>query len=292
MGNSQALQIKQQMSDSGYAIIRGVFDDAEMQIVREEFDRIRAIALQYKGIWRDQNVVYVVHEHPEGGFHVRFVHWVPYISPLLDEIRVDHRYLDILRPLLGSDIRQIQSQTTWKTPGCSNTYYSFHQDARFRKPASAYRNIGTSNLNMLLAVDPHTLENGCLQVYPGSHTMGTLDLPQHDSILKMGYQHSMLTDIGLDPQKLVPMELQPGDIAIWYAYVVHGSGPNISGVDRRAFINSYSKAEDTDRGEWAFKDGEPCRLEGPPALINYNDLYTNDQPHYIEGALYPERDES
>ncbi|MGD8934469.1 MAG: phytanoyl-CoA dioxygenase family protein, partial [Gammaproteobacteria bacterium] len=237
----------------------------------------------------DKNVVYVVRKNPECGYHVRFIHWVPYISPLLDKIRIDKRYLAICSPLIGDDIKQIQSQTNWKTPGCADTYYSFHQDYRFRRPASAFRNIGTSNLNTMLAVDPHTRENGCLQVYPGSHKLGPLDLPQYDSILNMGYHHEVLIDAGLDPNNLIDIELDPGDVAIWYSYVIHGSGPNQASTDRRGFLNSYNKAQDTDRGEWAFRKGVPCPLEGEPALINYDALYEDETPHYVKGSLYPSK---
>ena len=287
MKSTMTIDIKSQMRAQGYAIVRNVFQESEIVTIRAEFDRLKEKALQYKDVWRDKNVLYVVREHPENGYHVRFIHWAPYISPLLDKIRIDKRYLSICSPLIGNDIKQIQSQSSWKTPGCADTYYSFHQDYRFRRPASAFRNIGTSNLNTMLAVDPHSKENGCLQVYPGSHKMGPLDLPQHDSILNMGYQQDVLVTAGLDANNLVDIELEPGDVAIWSSYVIHGSRPNNSSGDRRGFLNSYNKAQDTDRGEWAFRHGVPCPLAGEPALINYDALYDGEDPHYVEGALYP-----
>ena len=289
MISMNATDIKSHMREQGYVIVRNVFQESELIAIREEFDRLKEKALQYTDVWRDKNVVYVVREHPENGYHVRFIHWAPYLSPLLDKIRTDKRYLEICSPLIGDDIKQIQSQSSWKTPGCADTYYSFHQDYRYRKPASAFRNVGTSNLNTMLAVDPHTRENGCLQVYPGSHLMGPLDLPQHDSILNMGYQQEALTNAGLDASNLVDIELEPGDVAMWFPYVIHGSGPNNSSSDRRGFLNSFNKAQDTDRGEWTFKKGVPCPLEGEPALINYDALY-DDDPHYVKGAIYPSKD--
>jgi ectoine hydroxylase-related dioxygenase (phytanoyl-CoA dioxygenase family) len=287
--STKVMDIKSQMQAKGFAIVRNVFQASEIVDIRKEFDRLKEKALQYRDVWRDKNVVYVVREHPKNGYHVRFIHWAPYISPILDKIRIDKRYLTICSSLIGNDIKQIQSQTSWKTPGCADTYYSFHQDYRYRRPASAFRNIGTSNLNTMLALDSHTKESGCLQVYPGSHRMGPLNLPQHDSILNMGYQQDVLTTAGLDANNLVDLELEPGDIAMWFSYVIHGSGPNNSTSDRRGFVNSYNKAQDTDRGEWAFKNGVPCPLSGEPALINYDDLYDDEDPHYVEGALYPSK---
>ncbi len=276
-----------QMENSGYTVIRNVFTPDDILALKQEFDRLKEFALQYHSTYRDKNIVFLIKNHPALGRHVRFIHWAPYLSNLLDNIRIDKRFFDILNPIIGCNIKQIQSQTSWKTAGTDETYFSFHQDYRYRKPASAFRNIGRTNLNTLMAIDRHTVENGCLQIYPGSHKLGELNLPQHDSILSMGYHREVLTEVGLDPAKLVDIELEPGDIAMWYSYVIHGSGPNLSKEDRRAFLNSYIKAEDSDRGEWAFKDGAPCLLEGEPALINYNGLYQNKEGHYFDGEIYP-----
>jgi hypothetical protein len=42
-------------------------------------------------------------------------------------------------------------------------------------------------------------------------------------------------------------------------------------------------AENCDRGEWAFRDGEPCAL-GEPVLVHYDELYERPEPHYVDGA--------
>ena len=48
--------------------------------------------------------------------------------------------------------------------------------------------------------------------------------------------------VGLDPAGARVLELQPGDVALWHLYTVHGSGPNRSATDRRLYINGYVKA--------------------------------------------------
>jgi Phytanoyl-CoA dioxygenase (PhyH) len=77
------------------------------------------------------------------------------------------------------------------------------------------------------------------------------------------------------------VELEPGDVALWNVYLVHGSGPNITSGDRRFYLNGYVRAADCDRGEWAFRDGEPAAL-GAPTLVHYDDLFERPEPHYIE----------
>ena len=91
---------------------------------------------------------------------------------------------------------------------------------------------------------------------------------------------------GLDPDQMVNIILEPGDVALWLPYTLHGSGPNRSTIDRRSYVNGYVIAENCDRGEWAFRDGEPCEL-GTPVLIDDEELYSRLEPHYIEGPLYP-----
>ena len=73
----------------------------------------------------------------------------------------------------------------------------------------------------------------------------------------------------------------PGDVALWSLYAVHGSGPNLSGIDRRVYLNGYVAADACDRGEWAFRDGQPCAL-GAPQLVHYEELHSRGEPHYVE----------
>jgi len=62
---------------------------------------------------------------------------------------------------------------------------------------------------------------------------------------------------------------------------VHGSGPNVTSDDRRFYLNGYVRAADCDRGEWAFRGGEPVAL-GAPNLVHYDDLFQRPDPHYIK----------
>jgi hypothetical protein len=86
---------------------------------------------------------------------------------------------------------------------------------------------------------------------------------------------------GLDPAGKVELELEPGDVALWNLFTVHGSGPNRSPGDRRLYLNGYVTAAHCDRGEWAFRDGAPCTL-GEPVLVHYEDLHKRPEPHYLE----------
>jgi hypothetical protein len=50
---------------------------------------------------------------------------------------------------------------------------------------------------------------------------------------------------------------------------------------RRLYINGYVRAEDCDRGEWAFRDGKPVPFGPEPALVHYEELRERGEPHYL-----------
>jgi ectoine hydroxylase-related dioxygenase (phytanoyl-CoA dioxygenase family) len=279
------------LREYGYAILRKAYSADDVAAIADEMDRLKELGLRYHSSYRDRNILYVVRPHPKLGRHLRFIHWAAYISPVLERYRVHHRQLEILGPLLGNNLQQIANQTTWKTPGTDDTTFGFHQDARFRRPAASFRQLATSYVQTFLAVDPHSPDNGCLKVYPGSHKLGLLDLPADRSVIDEESSDTVLEECGLDPDKVVDVILDPGDVALWLPHTLHGSGPNRSSIDRRTYVNGYVTAANCDRGEWAFRNGEPCPL-GEPVLIQYDDLHTRPEPHYIEGSLYPVKPQS
>ena len=272
--------------EHGYSVVRGVYTKTDVAAISAEMDRLKAEARQYHSSYRDRNVVYVIRPHSTLGRHLRFIHWAAYISPVLAKYRIDPRQLELVEPLLGNDLKQIANQVTWKTPDSEDTAFGFHQDARFRRPASAFRKLASSYVQVSLAIDHHSVENGCLKIYPGSHKLGLLNLPADRSVLDMEHENNVLARYGLDPETMVNVLLEPGDVVLWLPHTLHGSGPNRSKANRRSYVNGYVIAKNCDRGEWAFRNGEACEL-GEPKLIQYDELYTRPEPHYIDGAIYP-----
>lgn len=278
----------QHLHEHGYAIVRGVYGAEDVAALGGALDALKAEARRYAAPFRHQNLLWVVRSDPRAGRHLRFVHWPSYVSQVLAAYRIDRRQLALIEPAIGSDVKQIGNQATWKTPGVRDTAFGWHQDARFRRPASAFRDLATSYVQVLIAIDRHDRENGCLKLVPGTHS-GLLDLPVDRSVMDATASDASLAAMGLNPASVVHVELEPGDVVMWAAYTVHASEPNRSGGDRRAYINGYVRADACDRGEWAFRGGVPCPL-GTPQLVQYDDLHTRPEPHYVEGpALYPFR---
>lgn len=266
----------------GYAVVKRVFAPAEVAEMAAAFDRIYAEGLDHGRSFRHGNLFYRVVPDAALGRLVRYVQWPSWRNAVLERYRRDARMLDILRPLIGADIKQIINQLHWKPPGAAFADFAFHQDARFRRPRSAYRDLAESYVQTGIAIDAHSAANGAMTVLPGSHRLGELAFDGGGRVMDAAMADADLIRLGLDPKRAVPLEMEPGDVALWSVMTVHGSGPNRSHGDRRLYINGYVAAANCDRGEWAFRQGRPCPLPDAPSLVHYEALHQRPEPHYVE----------
>ena len=288
MKNNQ-LKIPKYVKDynlKGYAIIKNLFSKNEIKELGEACDIIYSEGMLHPRSFRNKNLLYLIQSDPKIGKVLRFCQWPSYSNSVLEKFRTDLRFLKLLKPLIGNNQKQIINQIIWKTPGANQTSYGFHQDARFRRPESAYRDLANSFVQTALAIDRHTVENGCLTFIEGSHLLGNIKYNTAQSVYEENISEEVLEKLGIDHLAKVNILLEPGDLAMWHPYLLHGSGLNNSSFDRRAYLNGYVMAENCDRGEWAFRDGQPVPLS-EPVLVQYDALYKRPEPHYIHGAPHP-----
>jgi hypothetical protein len=117
----------------------------------------------------------------------------------------------------------------------------FH--AAFLKPAEVGAGVGfhqdqalweaplPGGCSFWLPLEPADQTNGGLLLCPGSHRAGLRPHgpdpghPWHDVVVPERE--------GLTP---LPVTAGPGDVVVWDRYLVHGSGPNVSGRSRRAMV--------------------------------------------------------
>ncbi len=270
-----------QYRTQGYAVVRGVFAPSEVAELAAAFDRAHAAALAHPKSFRHGNLMYRLADDAKLGRIVRLVQWPSYEDPTFQRYRTDRRVGDILAPLIGRDVKQIINQLHWKPKGAAMAEFGYHQDIRFRRPRTAYRDPAVNYVQTGIAIDAHRAATGAMTVLPGSHLLGELDMPGRGAVMQTAMDDSELARLGLDAAKVVPLEMEPGDVALWHLHLLHGSGPNDAAPDRRFYINGYVRASACDRGEWAFRDGQPCAL-GAPVLVHYDDLYARPEPHYVD----------
>jgi ectoine hydroxylase-related dioxygenase (phytanoyl-CoA dioxygenase family) len=290
MRGSAQLRIAESTSDpdvlanydrDGYAIVRGLFSRDEIERIGAAADQLYAEGVRHGRSFRHANLFYNVAAGERGEPLVRMVQWPSYHQPDLDRVRLDSCIAGLLEPMLGRDLKQIINQVHWKAPG-SLGEFAWHQDSRSRRPASAYRNLADSYVQTGLAIDPHGPDSGGMRFIPRSHARGDLGMDCSRKALGTAMTGSTLDAVGLSDADAVDLVLDPGDLALWSPYLVHGSGANRSNHKRRFYINGYVRAEDCDRGEWAFRDGSPVPLGPRPALVHYEELRERPGPHYVD----------
>ena len=264
----------------GYAVVRGLFTPSEVAAIGAAADQVHAEGMRHGRSFRHGNLFYNVGTDESGAPQVRMVQWPSYHQPVLNSVRLDRRMAEMLEPLIGADLKQIINQIHWKGPG-GGSEFAWHQDCQFREPAEAYRNLGGAYVQTGLAIDPHNADSGCMRFIPGSHLNGDLHLETPREVLGIAMNDEVLHSAGLSAQSAVEVVLDPGDVALWSPFLVHGSGINRSSHQRRLYVNGYVRALDCDRGEWAFRGGEPVPFGPEPALVHYEALRERGDPHYV-----------
>jgi hypothetical protein len=288
MGGSQPLRVADGVGENpflehywseGYAVVRGLFSRAEIDQIAAAADQIHAEGVAHGRCFRHGNLFYNVASGDDGEPLVRMVQWPSYHQPVLNRLRLDRRLARLLEPLIGRHLKQVINQIHWKAPGALGDF-AWHQDSRSRRPGWAYRNLADSYVQTGLAIDPHTHESGCMRFIPRSHLRGDLKMDCSRKALGTAMTDDALEAVGLSAADAIELLLEPGDLAVWSPYLVHGSGTNRSRHKRRFYINGYVRAADCDRGEWAFRNGDPVPFGPKPALVHYEDLNERPGPHY------------
>jgi len=275
--------IAEELDADGYAIIRGFLSPSEIADVGAEVDRMYQEGLKHHATYRDRNLLFEVLNDPKARRRVVLqAHWTAWISSFMERMRRSDKFYSVLEPFLGPDIKQITHQVHWKPPGAKYTFYRFHQDARFREGNIKDFDLLRSTVTTGLAIDRQTAANGALRVIPKSHRLGYLGLSDDGPIMVGQTQDEELRRAGLDPSNIHTCEMEPGDLLLWTLFTVHGSAPNVSDYDRRFMINSYVRASDSERGEWAFRGGVSTPMGAEPQVCKYEQLRERPGPFYIE----------
>lgn len=129
----------------------------------------------------------------------------------------------------------INSKSKWIGPPVE-----WHQESSLIETFAPGYTLQDSNkfLQVYIAIDDHTVENGCLIISPGSHKYGLLD---HEDIIGYNFNHKkQIKQEVLDrlntTNPFTNIELKAGDCLIFDHLLVHGSGSNNTSSDRKSII--------------------------------------------------------
>ncbi len=136
------------------------------------------------------------------------------------------RILDIVECLIGPNLRYHNNKLNMKNPD-NGSAVQWHQDWAF------YPHTNDSILEVGIALDDMTVENGALMVLPGSHKGRTWD--HHQDGLFVG----AITDPAFEANGTVSVTVGAGGITLHHVRMVHGSKPNQSTRPRRMFFIGF-----------------------------------------------------
>lgn len=150
----------------------------------------------------------------------------------LDVMR-NNRALDAVAQLIGPNVEFNNSKINAKHPG-SATEVKYHQDFMFQP------HTNEDLVTVLFFLDDVTLENGPLNVVPGTHRAELFD-HWHDGV----YTGAVSPEVeNAHVGAAVPVHGPAGSACLMHTRLLHGSAPNHSDRPRTLFISEY-RAEDS-----------------------------------------------
>jgi hypothetical protein len=221
-GPLTAAEMDQYRTD-GFVIARGLYTAAEMDLLRRAAKTDRA--LQEHAIERDDG---------EGG-QSKLALWNHPGDDIYGMFARGRRLVDSMEGLLGDEVYHYHSKMNMKEPHHGGAW-AWHQDYGYW-----YQNgcLFPFMASVMIAVDPATRENGCLQVIRGSHQMGRVD---HALTGEQAGADRERVDEALKRLELVYVEMDPGDAVFFHCNTLHRSDQNRSDKPRWVLICCYNAA--------------------------------------------------
>lgn len=171
----------------------------------------------------------------EGGV-VRLSLWNHPTDTVYGAVARSRSLVESIEKLLGGEVYHYHSKMIMKDARTGGAW-AWHQDYGYW-----YQNgvLFPRLCSAFIAIDPCTMENGCLQVVRRSHLLGRLD-------------HRQTGDqAGIDPERIaavterletVHVLMQPGDLLLFHPNTLHRSDQNRSEHPRWSMICCYNAAD-------------------------------------------------
>lgn len=144
-----------------------------------------------------------------------------------------HRVVDTSERLLGGEVYHYHSKLSMKEPRVGGAW-EWHQDYGYW-----YQNgcLFPDMLSCMIALDPATRENGCMQVLKGSHKMGRIE---HGIEGDQTGADKARVEEALKVLEVEHAEMAPGDALFFHCNTLHCSAPNESDQPRWVLICCYN----------------------------------------------------
>jgi len=219
-----------QYERDGYLIVPGLLDPEETARLRATTDRICAQAAE------------LTEDNAQFDFETGHTPQAPLIQRLKKPHRIDPYYFQLakhekilafIQRIVGQDVRLNHSKMNMKAARVGSPL-EWHQDWAF----APHTNMSTCVASLML--DDASLDNGAMQVIPGSHK-GPL-LEHHDP--ERGFIGAIdAARDGIDLGSAAAFAGPAGTVAFHHPLAIHGSGANRSGAPRRILFFEYAASD-------------------------------------------------
>ena len=223
-------QIGAFFQENGYYVAKGVFAPGEVESLEHDFDRIvTQISRGTEEInarWGGAEVERL------GGANTQILHThnVQQYSGVWLRALMQARLLSVIEAIIGPDIVLHHTKLFQKPPE-NGAPFPMHQDWTY------FPSVKDTMMAGIIHVTNATDEMGCLRVYPGSHRLGRIEGTS-------GTQHSeLLEKYPLEDATII--EAEPGDVAFFHYFTLHGSRPNTSNRTRKTVLAQFHAGDDS-----------------------------------------------
>ena len=208
---------------NGYLAIQNVLTVAELEELRHVTD---AFVEKSRNVSSNDETFDLEPGHSASSPSLRRIKHPVTKHPVYARYARHDAILDIVECLLGPNLRYHNNKLNMKNPA-NGSAVEWHQDWAF------YPHTNDSILEVGIALDDMTVENGALMVIPGSHKGKTWDHHQD------GYFVGGITDPTFRPDSAVSVTVKAGGITLHHVRMPHASRPNHSNLLRRMFFIGF-----------------------------------------------------
>ena len=214
---------------NGGIVVSDRLSAAQLVAVRAEIDRFVDEA---RGMDASNHRLDLEDSHTRASPRVRRIKLPHMISDVIRDLMFSDAILAPVRDLIGPDLRLHTSKLNMKSANFGAAV-EWHQDFAF------YPHTNDDVVAVGVMIDDMGLENGPLQIMPGSHTG-----PIHDHHVDGVFAGAMdLKACGFDVADAVTLTGSAGSISVHHGRVVHGSALNVSDRDRRILFFEMMAAD-------------------------------------------------
>jgi ectoine hydroxylase-related dioxygenase (phytanoyl-CoA dioxygenase family) len=141
----------------------------------------------------------------------------------------DQEIVELVSGVLGEDVILWGCHVFCK-PAVEGYETPWHQDGHY------WPIRPLANCTAWVALEPSTVENGCLRVIPRSHADKRLHEHLHEDRIDLTLNQRMAD---VDESAAVDIELEPGQMSLHDVYMIHGARANTSGKRRTGAALRY-----------------------------------------------------